>query len=111
MFLLGEEASYDLQRNDLEAAEAAYRRVLDYLLPLEDQALEPKISVVYHQLGIPLPFPSETHRSRTQQLRTCPWIGQRPHEPSQAEEIRDGGNVAGGVLDALGSDDRPRRQA
>ncbi len=52
MFLLGHEASDNLERNDLVNAEGAYRRILDYLASLGEPATEPMIAVAYHQLGM-----------------------------------------------------------
>jgi len=51
MYLLGDEANDALGRNDLAAAEAAYRRIFDYLLSLNDPVVEPKVAMIYHQLG------------------------------------------------------------
>jgi len=51
MYLLGEEANRALQRNELAEAEAAYQRILRYLGSLNNKNVEPKIAVVYHQLG------------------------------------------------------------
>jgi len=52
MYLLGNEANDALRRNQLGDAEAAHRSILQYLLSLDDPAVEPQVAVVYHQLGI-----------------------------------------------------------
>jgi tetratricopeptide (TPR) repeat protein len=52
MYLLGNEANRAQERHELARAEAAYRSILDYLLSLDDPALESKVAVGYHQLGM-----------------------------------------------------------
>jgi len=52
MFLLGEEANHAMGRGDMDTAESAYKRILDYLLSLNNPNVEPNIAVAYHQLGI-----------------------------------------------------------
>jgi tetratricopeptide (TPR) repeat protein len=51
IFALGAEANHAQQRNELETAESAYNRIIDYLKGTGDPSLEPKIAVGYHQLG------------------------------------------------------------
>lgn len=51
MYLLGSEAIHALERNELAIAEAAYARILDYLLSLHDLAVEPAVASAYHHLG------------------------------------------------------------
>ncbi|HSB10470.1 MAG TPA: tetratricopeptide repeat protein [Blastocatellia bacterium] len=51
MYLIGEEANHALARGDLDDAELAYEHVLDYLVSLNEPAVEPNIAGVNHQLG------------------------------------------------------------
>lgn len=51
MFLLGQEASDNLGRDNLASAEDAYRRIVNYLISLGEPAAGP-IATVYHRLGI-----------------------------------------------------------
>jgi len=51
MLLLSEKAKSALERNELETAESTYQHIIDYLMSLNDEAVEPKIAVCYHQLG------------------------------------------------------------
>ncbi|MBU7028292.1 MAG: tetratricopeptide repeat protein [Theionarchaea archaeon] len=52
MFLLGEKANSALRRNELEEAESSHQHIIDYLMSLDDPAVEPKIAVGYHNLGV-----------------------------------------------------------
>ncbi|MGD2248504.1 MAG: tetratricopeptide repeat protein [Candidatus Methanofastidiosia archaeon] len=51
MFLLGDKANTALRRGNLESAKSVYEKILDYLISLDDPAVDPKIAVLYHQLG------------------------------------------------------------
>ena len=51
MYLLGEEANQALERNDLSIADDIIHRILNYLTALNDADTQPRIAVVYHQLG------------------------------------------------------------
>ncbi|MBU7029708.1 MAG: tetratricopeptide repeat protein [Theionarchaea archaeon] len=52
MFLLINKANSALRRNELETAESSYQHIIDYLVSLDDSAVEPKIAVCYHNLGV-----------------------------------------------------------
>ena len=52
LHLVGGEAQSALEANRLAAAEADYRRGLDFLVSLKDAEVEPQFAVGYHQLGI-----------------------------------------------------------
>jgi len=51
MFLLGIEANYEQQRNNLVEAESIHKKILNFLLSLGDSSVEPNMSTAYHQLG------------------------------------------------------------
>jgi tetratricopeptide (TPR) repeat protein len=52
MYLLGDEANDNLERNELDKAEAAHLLILNYLAALRDPRLDRQTAVGYHQLGM-----------------------------------------------------------
>lgn len=52
IFLISDEANRALERGDVDNAESAYNKVLDYLVFLNDPNVETNLAVVYYQLGI-----------------------------------------------------------
>jgi tetratricopeptide (TPR) repeat protein len=51
-YVLGEEASSALSRNELDAAEEEYKRIITYFQSLRDPSVDPHIATGAHQLGI-----------------------------------------------------------